>query len=95
VCFYIPRAQWAWIWIAPDRIEFVAADRPRKVLAKLRPGLRFIVRLVYRRNPGGNSQPVTLRQLKGGASIRLTAKRVKRTNVFETGVVRLTAKVTP
>ena len=100
-CFYFKKARYFAIWkarqtdVAPDRIEFVAADPPRKVLTRLHLGLRFFVRLVYKGNPGADTQPVTLRQPKSGARIRLTAKRVKRSNVFETEVVRLTRKVKP
>lgn len=59
---------------------------------RYRAGVRFIVRLVYKRKLLFDTQPVILRQRKGGASIRLTVKRVKRTSVFEIGVVRLTGK---
>jgi hypothetical protein len=89
-CFFVVYA-----YLNLERIEYVSADLPRTVLTKLRSGLRFVVRLTFSLYPGDDSQPVTLRQLKGGASIKITAKRVGKTNVFETGVVTLTEKVTP
>ena len=108
-CFYFKRARWAAIWkpgkgndrkprnakISPERIEFISADRPRRVLAKLRPGLRIRIRLTFKLDPGTNSQPVTLRQVKGGKRVRYTARRVGRTNVFQTDVIELVERVSP
>lgn len=85
-----PRTNPASAGIGPYRIEFVAADPPRRVLTELRFDLPFIVRLVFERLPGRDRQEVELSQTRGGDSTVLYAKRVKRTKVFETGVVKLT-----
>jgi hypothetical protein len=89
-CFFVKYA-----YLNLERIEFVSAKPPHKVLKRLKTGMRFKVRLKFLHDPRADTQPVTLRQSNGGAGVKFTARRVGRSNVFETEVVKLTEKPAP